>query len=291
MERMMARWNGEGPEGTERLEGTENWRPPEPNLAPSPLHAPLRNFILAASLDQMERSETRWNGMRSKVTERDLMEGRGTTFLEPRGTTFPHRPVPSLFTLSRPSPSYPVQSLSTRPVLLHAVPSLSTYVIPSLSMLYRPSPPRLVPLRPVPSLSTPSRPCTPSSPSLSCPVPLHPFPSLSMPSRPSLPVPSLSILSRPSPPRPIALLPVPSFSMPPHPFPSSPSPLRPVPSLSVTSHPPLANASVFTAKRFSREILTDTAIFVSSYKCTFTIPNTLAQPAAQQAPVSEQLLR
>ena len=87
------------------------------------------------------------------------MEWRGTTCLEPRGTTSPPRPVP------------------LRPV-------------PSLSTLSRPYPCRHVPLRHIPSLSMPSSPSsscpvqslsTPSRPSSCRPVPLHAIPSLFMP--------------------------------------------------------------------------------------------------------------
>ena len=185
-----------------------------------------------------ELKETIWNGEGSEGTERDLMEGRETTCLKPRGTTSPHRPDPlrsvrpsppchsplhadlSLSTTSRLSLCRPVPSSPSppRPVSLHAVPSLS---MPS-----RPYPPRLVPFRPVPALSMPFCPCpprpvplnlvlslsTPSRPSSCRPVSLHPFPPLTMPSRPSQPVPSLSILSRPSPSRPVSFHAITSLS-------------------------------------------------------------------------------
>ena len=208
------------------------------------------------SRDRTEREGTGWKGT-----------DHGTAW---RGTGRDPHTVLSLSvssrpsTLSRPSPY--------RPIPIHAIPSLSTLSslvllrpVPSLSMPFCPCPPLPVPLCHVPSLSTPSCPnlhaasslSITSSPPLSCPVPLHPVLSLPMPSCP---------------------------------FPSSPIPLCPVPSLSVTSHSSLANGSVCTAKLFSLEISTD---FISRLKSIFTILDTLAQPAAQQAraPASKQLLR
>ena len=48
MERRVSRWNGKGPEGTERLEGTER--------------------------DQMERRGIRWNGGAQYGTEDDQIK-------------------------------------------------------------------------------------------------------------------------------------------------------------------------------------------------------------------------
>ena len=201
--------------------GVQYYRPPEPKLAPS--WADIGTLTTSSPFRILSwlRLWTRWNGERSKGTERDLMPGMKRKLLS--RTERNHLPTPS-----RPSPSCPVP--------LHAVPSFSMpsrplHVILSLHMQSRPPPHSLVPLRPVPSLFMPFCPSpprsvplypvpslfTPSSPSLYCSVPLWPFPSLSTPfrlsqCRPVSLYPSLSILSRSFPPRPVPLRPVPSVT-------------------------------------------------------------------------------
>ena len=152
MERRVAIWNGEGPEGTERLEKERiigvllcrNWHPH--HFKPHPkFYLGCTSGPDGTERDQIERRQTRLNGERPDGTERDQMErrgirrngeglGRNEEGLDGRERSHLSRTEKNYL----PSPSCP--SLSY-PVPLHTVPSLSS--------TFRPSPCRPVPLQPV----------------------------------------------------------------------------------------------------------------------------------------------